>query len=680
MKKLKRPLAFTGLSLFVALVTVYLFGIFCGVLLAVLAGAALVIQLYLKNNDSAQVCGIALFCAAAAIGLCVADTARTDKVLDNCCAKTVTVTAKITAWRDVGGVTLADAVVTHIDGENTPDFATSFFYGDAFDAGDEISAVVTFDAVRDPYKSSLAIKCRIEALLGVSPAKHKLTYICYSAREYLGRRIRYWLPGENGDIAATVVTGDKSYMNQALLLAFDRAGVSHILVVSGMHITLFISLLLSLLKRIGANRYISLAVLIFMVCGCLLFYGAEASVLRSCVMCCVVYISQLAVRRNDPPTSLALAAIVIFIFDPASAIDITFLLSFGCCFAITVFVPKTDAAIEQKICGKGIVKRLLRGIVKAVAVTTVINLVILPIQVLYGLPVSVVAPLANLAIVLIVPVHMIAAFLIAVPVEFAAGIAGAVTGVCSAAVIAVTRFFASFSLASVSVGAPYLKIWLAFCGAAAAVCFFYKQEKVRARFVAACMALVLLAGILSQLLFTINKPAVTLYRDNVILAQDNGRAFLIIERIDSQGVDYLMSYLGHRYIDEVAYVIITEDIGQHAERHIQQTMPDAIIAACYITNTPGIISYDPVNYVQRMERFDITVFEDKSVYILAGSVRIFIPPRNSESEYIEYDITARRYGSDFIDSYYVIGSRVYRSDVCVVMYINDDGTVKTVAE
>lgn len=681
MKKLKRPLAFAGMILFFALAVVYAFGITYAVVAVVFSGLASSAKFYVKNKNEAVIYALAAVTAAAGIGIYAFSAVQDRTVLDSYAGRTATINATVTDFRDMGETTIVTAMVTRVEGEKTASFETSFFLEDYVNIGDEITARVTFDTERDPYKKELAIKCKLEETLGLSQGKNKYLAWSAAARSYLAHSIKARLTAEEGDIAAAVITGDKSYLPPNLLQAFSRAGISHILVISGLHITLIIGLFYGMAMRLGLNRYLGMGLLLCVISGCLLLYGAKPSVVRACVMCLLVYSSRIVVRRSDPPTSLGFAAIILIIFDPKCVTDVSFLLSFGCCFAITVVYPYVEAAVKQKINGASFFTAALRRVINAVMLTVIINIVTFPILIIFGIPVSLVAPLTNICTIWLVTILMIAALIMCIPVGIISGVFGMFAGITSRAVIAITRFFASFSLASVQTGAPYLKIWLVFCAVIIAVCVIYKKYKIRARFAAACMILVLLTGILSRLAFTVAKPVVTLYRDNAVIVQENGRALVVIDDIDHDGVGYLLSYLKYRYVDDVAYVIITKDIGAPAELYLKECLPDAVFAASYLTDTPGFLTREPVKYLQKIENFSVLVHEDGRIEIgVYNSVLICVARYDSDITYVGFDLVALRMEEKRRETFYLIDGAVYAADSNLLLYIGDDGSIKTVVE
>jgi len=267
--------------------------------------------------------------------------------------------------------------------------------------------------------------------------------------------------------------------------------------------------------------------------------------------------------------------------------------------------------------------------------------------------------------------------LMCVPVGIVANLFGLVSGLCSKIIIEISRFFASFAFASVSTRAPYLKIWIVFCAVLITVYVLYKGPKVRKRFVALCMALVLLIGILSRLGFTAGKPVIIMYNSDIVVFEDNSRALIVIDDIDKPGVDYLHSYLNYRYVDEVSCVIITNDIGRSAENHLAEKFPDTIFAAKYPDS--GFEYYNPGAMVEGIERFWVAFLPDKALEVRINGAAILITDSINDYTASEFDYVIEKSGNKN-ERIYVIDGDQHRADDILVLYIKKDGSFKAAVE
>ena len=80
------------------------------------------------------------------------------------------------------------------------------------------------------------------------------------------------------------ILGDNSLLNEEINESYRQNGISHLFSISGMHISLFASIILYVLKRISYNNYYNYTVVILFLTIYTLLVGSSPSVLRSLIM------------------------------------------------------------------------------------------------------------------------------------------------------------------------------------------------------------------------------------------------------------------------------------------------------------------------------------------------------------------------------------------------------------
>lgn len=203
----------------------------------------------------------------------------------------------------------------------------------------------------------------------------------YQFNQACSRVLSNSFPREEAAVFQAMALGDKSNMPEALSEQLRVSGLSHMTAVSGMHVTILVSLIYALLMLFGQNKrkYIWLVgglVLLFMV-----FTGATPSVVRAAVMGVLTLTAEALRRKADSLTSLAAAAGVIVFCNPAAAFDTGFMLSFGATLGILLFAEPLNrwlcqAAVFKK---QTLFSKLLRSGVAVFCVTLGAQLLILPI-------------------------------------------------------------------------------------------------------------------------------------------------------------------------------------------------------------------------------------------------------------------------------------------------------------
>ncbi|MBQ7172825.1 MAG: ComEC/Rec2 family competence protein [Clostridia bacterium] len=155
----------------------------------------------------------------------------------------------------------------------------------------------------------------------------------------LSIRLQNAIGGEEGSLATALLLGNKSGLSSDTTLAFRRAGVSHLLALSGLHISILIAALEFLLRRLMIGRKIRMIFL----CGGLLFYlaltGFQISCIRASLMVFAVCLAKILWEDPDPLTSLGVALYLTLLFCPYLIGDIALWMSYLAAFGILVFSP-----------------------------------------------------------------------------------------------------------------------------------------------------------------------------------------------------------------------------------------------------------------------------------------------------------------------------------------------------
>lgn len=108
--------------------------------------------------------------------------------------------------------------------------------------------------------------------------------------------------------------------------SFSDASLSHVLAISGMHVTYVIIGISFVLKKFDnrKSKYIFIVFLIFFA----QFTGGSPSILRAVIMSILAIISKLVYRKSDTLNNISLSCLVILILNPYNILNLGFQLSF----------------------------------------------------------------------------------------------------------------------------------------------------------------------------------------------------------------------------------------------------------------------------------------------------------------------------------------------------------------
>lgn len=225
--------------------------------------------------------------------------------------------------------------------------------------------------------------------------------------------------GASAAILKALIIGDRSNIAPELRDRFSRAGIAHLLAISGLHIGIValvafaaLRFLLSRIDRLLWNGWLLRATAM----GCLvpvlgygMISGFSPATQRALVMTGVVLAACVADRRPDPVNLLILAAMAILIWHPPLLFSISFQLSFAAVATIMGGMGAIQERLQTSLTGWS---RRLAGFI---AVTGFAVLGTLPLVMRYFNQISITGLVANLLFVPLigfaaVPVGLTGAF------------------------------------------------------------------------------------------------------------------------------------------------------------------------------------------------------------------------------------------------------------------------------
>ena len=200
------------------------------------------------------------------------------------------------------------------------------------------------------------------------------------------------MPALEAALARGFVLGEDETVDEGTVEDFRRAGLAHLLAVSGQNVALLALLTMPLLALLG----MSLGTRLVWILGAIVVYvplaGAGPSIVRAGLMGGLSVLATLAGRRTSRLYALAVAAVVTLAIDPGIAADVGWQLSFAAVFGILALASPLRAAIVSRL-GKGAWQAVLAD---GVAMTVAATLATAPLLAFHFESVSTTGLIANL--------------------------------------------------------------------------------------------------------------------------------------------------------------------------------------------------------------------------------------------------------------------------------------------
>ena len=152
---------------------------------------------------------------------------------------------------------------------------------------------------------------------------------------------------EDGILKAMVL-GDKTELDRDVQKLYQQNGISHVLAISGLHISLIGMGFYKILKRITGYRLISAIPTIALLMAYGWMTGGSLSSVRAVGMCAIAILADLVGRTYDMLTAMGVMLLVIASTNPLAVKQSAFLLSFGAVLGIAWFSPLWTLAEKKK--------------------------------------------------------------------------------------------------------------------------------------------------------------------------------------------------------------------------------------------------------------------------------------------------------------------------------------------
>ncbi len=321
-----------------------------------------------------------------------------------------------------------------------------------------------------------------------------LTALLAEYSEYLRDAVRTELPGEEGALILAMCFGDKSLLGAELSDAVARSGLSHMTAVSGMHISLIVTAIISLLDTAGMKkrRIAKFTAVVLLSAVFMVFFSMTASVRRSGIMLVIYYGSLLFRRKPSPADSLGAAVMLILLAEPCACRDAGLMLSVCGTLGAVLAAPKLSSFVRARVA--------LPFKTDLPFVCICSSYCTLPLSALIFGRISLVSVISSLAVY---PMFLCTMILV-LAAAFTGGLLTPAlmlpAGALVKAMIAVIRFFAGMRFACIPVSGdwlvPFLILSVIFITSVVLLSFL-SRRKTRAPAVSAVLCACTIAGLLT---------------------------------------------------------------------------------------------------------------------------------------------------------------------------------------
>ncbi len=142
------------------------------------------------------------------------------------------------------------------------------------------------------------------------------------------------LTTDDAGMLNAMLFGDRTGLNHALRLGFERTGSFHLFVVSGMHVALVAGGIFWITRRMRMREIVSTLITMSLTAGYAVLTGFGAPVQRALGMTAIFLIARLLSRERGVLNALGAAALAVLVLDPAALFEASFQMTFLAIVAI----------------------------------------------------------------------------------------------------------------------------------------------------------------------------------------------------------------------------------------------------------------------------------------------------------------------------------------------------------
>lgn len=183
---------------------------------------------------------------------------------------------------------------------------------------------------------------------------------------------------KNGAVLAAMLLGEKREMDVEVKELYQKNGISHVLAISGLHIS-FIGLgMYRLIRKTGMPYWLSGVIAVSFLSLYVFMIGFSVSVVRAYVMLLLRIGADMTGRVYDAPTALGLSASLTVLYEPLYLTDAGFYMSYGAILGIFCVLP----ALKKCVClqAHSLTGRWLSKLFAGGGTSLAVNLTLFPIM------------------------------------------------------------------------------------------------------------------------------------------------------------------------------------------------------------------------------------------------------------------------------------------------------------
>lgn len=202
----------------------------------------------------------------------------------------------------------------------------------------------------------------------------------FKFKERISNSIKY-LYKDKSKFINSILIGEKENIDKETKEIFSKTGVSHILALSGLHVSILITIIGYSIG--GINSFYKLILISIILCVYSIMVGQSPSIVRAIYYSLISYMGIFIFKRPDGISSLSFIGTILLINNPYIIYNMSFQLSFLATLSIIYFYGYINSKVK----------------IKLIALTISANILTLPMIYLYFKNISLISIISNIVVV-----------------------------------------------------------------------------------------------------------------------------------------------------------------------------------------------------------------------------------------------------------------------------------------
>ncbi|MBO5397599.1 MAG: ComEC/Rec2 family competence protein [Clostridia bacterium] len=182
---------------------------------------------------------------------------------------------------------------------------------------------------------------------------------------------------EEAEVLKAILLGEKENINDKTSQIFSKSNLSHILAISGLHITYICLYIEGILRRIINNTKLRNCFMVMFLIIFIILVGGSPSAMRACIMMIITYIGKNLLKEKDFYISFVVSFFIILLINPYNIYSISMWLSFLGSLGIVLFSNFIQKVLVKKF---NIKSKIAKKVLEIIVVSSSAQILIFPVM------------------------------------------------------------------------------------------------------------------------------------------------------------------------------------------------------------------------------------------------------------------------------------------------------------